>query len=66
MDDKRFCNEDEVWVCAACGRHVEKDNYNFTDVSCMLNSFKAKKEDCVYKDDDPTKQVVEIRRHEDG
>ena len=59
-DDDRYCADDEQWVCMACGKHVEKDKYEFDDVSCMLNSAKFKKSECKYEDDDPSKLVVKI------
>lgn len=64
-DKDRFCSDDEQWVCAHCGKHVDNDRYLFDDESCMLNAIKVKKADCFYKDDDVNQRVVEVRRHED-
>lgn len=61
----RYCTEDEIWVCAHCGKHVECDRYLFGDESCMLNAIKVKKIDCIYKDGNPSMRVVEIRRSAD-
>lgn len=64
-DENRYCDLDEIWVCAHCGKHVENDRYRFGDESCMLNAIKVKKIDCIYKDDNPDFRVVEIRRSTD-
>ena len=61
----RYCEDDELWVCSACGKHVEHDRYCFKDVACMLNAFKAKKDRVVYEDDDPEKRVTYIKTEEE-
>lgn len=61
----RYCNDDELWVCSACGKHVEHDRYGFKDVACMLNSFKVKKDRVIYKDNNPDMMVVEIKIEEE-
>lgn len=60
-DEDRYCGLDEIWVCAACGKHVENDRFMFSDESCMLNAVKCKKENCVYKDNNPNMRVIEVK-----
>lgn len=38
IDKKRYADEGEVWVCAACGKYQHGDKYDFPDASCMLNA----------------------------
>ena len=44
--ENRYCDEDEIWVCQACGKWVPNDRYDFDDAACMLNALKVKAGRC--------------------
>ena len=50
MDDKRFAENGEIWVCGACGK-TAKDRYgdgnSSWDESCFMNSILCKESSLV-------------------
>lgn len=59
-DKDRYCDEDELWVCVHCGKHVDHDRFDFDDESCMLNAAKVKKKFCHYQNDNPNERIIKV------